>query len=132
MQEMPRYSLESVSSFKNIWEQWNETASFFYAEGNLSTLSVPQEDYSEFVQIFGILAGNENIIIECSSTWKEALVSLLFFTNPTCDSQNLHQLLEKVKKHFETNLILDQIHLSILERNVPHIIKHCSEFDWYT
>jgi hypothetical protein len=129
--EMPKYSHATTNSFKSSWESWNQSSSFIYADGNLSTLTIVQEDYTHFLQIFAILSGNEQVIMECSSNWKECLVGLLYFTHPMATSISLPKMLGKFLHHFKTDPLIDKIRIAIINRDASLILRYCSQFDVY-
>lgn len=128
---MPLMSaFESTAKFQKDWASWHDEASFSYADGQLSSMNIPCQDFIHFKHIFGILAGKELEIISCSSDWKETLVGIIRFAQPTVDTRHLSQIMNTIKQQ-TSYILLDQILLAILEIDILLILKYCSQYDWW-
>ena len=130
---MPSYNTaESSQEFKTNWLNWIEEAKFTYADGNLSSLSFDhEEDRAHFVDLFGILAGEESLILKHAHSWQEGLVGLLRFCEPMAEAHQVGDLIQLLQIRFKTDLILDQIQFSILELDVPVTLQYCAHYDWW-
>ncbi|CAG8664831.1 632_t:CDS:10 [Gigaspora margarita] len=80
--------------------------------------------------ILMILRGHTKTIIEKSSTWQEALGGLVYHVRPTCDAQELKNILNVILEKIDTcNTALDDALIEFIFRRVEKGIQHCERID---
>jgi nuclear pore complex protein Nup85 len=132
LKKLPVYSqFSSLAAFKAAWIKWNQEAVFAYSDGSLSSFDLPSHLVDPFATLFGILAGNVDLILAASHSWHEALVGILRFSQPLLDNTTINQLVSVLESTFDLDRLLDRVHMAILDLNVPATLKFCSQYDWW-
>ncbi|CAG8443603.1 10745_t:CDS:10 [Dentiscutata heterogama] len=80
--------------------------------------------------ILMILRGHTKTIIEKSSSWQEALGGLVYHGRPTCDAQELKNILNVILKSIDTGSTpVDDALIEFIFRRVEKGIQHCERID---
>ncbi|CAG8724100.1 19855_t:CDS:10 [Dentiscutata erythropus] len=80
--------------------------------------------------ILMILRGHTKTIIEKSSSWQEALGGLVYHGRPTCDAQELKNIMNVILKSIDTGSTpVDDALIEFIFRRVEKGIQHCERID---
>ncbi|KAH6572669.1 hypothetical protein BASA60_006480 [Batrachochytrium salamandrivorans] len=109
-QRMPTASTTSGSQaiYQQKWDQWKDDAVFLYADGMMSSLLIREADKASFVIAFGILAGDEAVVL-----------------------QNITDLARGHDRPWCVYTLLDQVQLALLELDIPKALRYASDLDWW-
>ncbi|KAH6602995.1 hypothetical protein BASA61_000563 [Batrachochytrium salamandrivorans] len=132
-QRMPTASTTSGSQaiYQQKWDQWKDDAVFLYADGMMSSLLIREADKASFAIAFGILAGDETVVLQTSQTWQEAMIGLGVFVYPQFQAQDVKSLLAIVVERYAVDTLLDQVQLALLELDIPKALRYASDLDWW-
>jgi hypothetical protein len=117
------------SAFKQAWYKWHQDALF--ALENIHVIGASLTNYEQFVKLFSILAGVEDVIINETDDWHNSLMGLLHFVSPTQDVRTLSELTNLLRNASIEENILDQIQLALLEQDLGFVVGLCSQFDFW-
>ncbi|OAJ38339.1 Nup85 Nucleoporin [Batrachochytrium dendrobatidis JEL423] len=131
---MPTPSSTSGSQllFQQKWSEWKDCVAFIYSDGKLaSSLSIRDTDTDHFITVFGILAGDEEVLFNVSHTWQEALVALGMFVYPLFQPSNVKIMVDSVTDRFSVDKSLDQVQLALFETDISKALRYAAELDWW-
>ncbi|KAH9246881.1 hypothetical protein BASA81_015562 [Batrachochytrium salamandrivorans] len=97
----------------------------------MSSLLIREADKASFAIAFGILAGDEAVVLQTSQTWQEAMIGLGVFVYPQFQAQDVKSLLAIVVERYAVDTLLDQVQLALLELDIPKALRYASDLDWW-
>ncbi|KAJ3416385.1 Nucleoporin nup85 [Chytridiales sp. JEL 0842] len=147
LHSMPRLSaFHSKADFVSRWRKWRSEAAYHFDPSSLQSLVPDPTERSYFRTIFGILAGDEETIIESAEGWAETLIALLVFTNPTATHSEVSMHLEPFQARLEAETFsgdseISETNLGALEVNraleaclnsdAEALVRACTRIDFW-
>ncbi|KAJ3058889.1 hypothetical protein HK102_010260, partial [Quaeritorhiza haematococci] len=131
---IPRTSTyPSRKEFQAKWHQWRTECAYYYSEDALRPLVTHAPDYDHFRKAIGIIAGDEEVILDLSSDWQEALVASIVFTRPLTQAHEIPEVVSSVVDDEELKKAspLDQALAAFLRRDVSRGIRFVARIDWW-
>ena len=125
----PRLEKYTTSiGFKDAWCKWNQEAVF--ALESLESIEFEDESLKpHFLDLYSILAGNEDVIYNIAESWHDALLSLLLFQNPLYTMRGVVALVSDLSEKIPVDNVVDMIHVSILKMDYAVVVNLSFQYD---
>ncbi|KAG4084731.1 Nucleoporin, Nup85-like protein [Neocallimastix lanati (nom. inval.)] len=126
--DFPKYE-----EYKNTWIRWQSKVKIIFKESNFMVptnvnFNFDIENY--FHKIFGILSGDiENIVSACDS-WKQTIISIIYFNQPEIKISDIKSLFAHCKDDTKSTL-LDSILTSLFEEDLNTCVTLCTKYDFW-
>eukprot|EP00833_Pecoramyces_ruminatium_P010673 jgi/Orpsp1_1/1184705/evm.model.c7180000090652.1 len=126
--DYPKYD-----EYKKTWIRWQSKVKIIFKESNFMvpsnvTFNFDIENYCH--KIFGILAGDiESIVTSCDS-WKQTIVSIIYFNQPEIKVSDIKSLFSHCKDATSSSL-LDSILISLFKEDLNSCVTLCTKYDFW-
>jgi hypothetical protein len=119
--------------YKKTWISWQSKVKIIFKESNFmapsnASFNFEIEDYCQ--KIFGILSGDMESIISSCDSWKQVIVSLIYFNQPEIKVSDIKSLFLHCKEN-TTNTLLDSILTSLFKEDLNKCVTFCSKYDFW-
>ncbi|ORX56070.1 Nucleoporin, Nup85-like protein [Piromyces finnis] len=119
--------------YKKTWIRWQSKVKIIFKESNYMVPSNVSFDFdieNYCHKIFGILSGNMESIISSCDSWKQIIVSLIYFHQPETKVSDIKTLFVHCKDTTNGTL-LDSILSSLFKEDLNNCVTFCSKYDFW-
>ncbi|KAJ3310049.1 Nucleoporin nup85 [Blyttiomyces sp. JEL0837] len=130
---MPRpSSFPSTADFESRWQKWRAEVLYQAEPAMVDSLVTHEPDRPHFETLFGIISGNEDIILEVAQEWSEAFVALVIYTNPCVVSCDVGGYLDSVRDLIaDADSAVDSAMAAIIDLDVDLAVRLLTKIDWW-
>lgn len=119
--------------YKNNWNRWQNKVNIIFKESNYmvpSNVSFNFDIENYCHKIFGILAGDMSCITQSCDSWKQIIVSCIYFKKPEIKVTDIKSLFIHCKGDTSSTL-LDSILTSLFKEDLNKCVTFCTKYDFW-
>ncbi|ORX63304.1 Nucleoporin, Nup85-like protein [Anaeromyces robustus] len=124
---------QKYDEYKKTWIRWQSKVKIIFKESNFmvpnnASFNFDIENYCH--RIFGILAGDIESIINSCDSWKQIIVSIIYFNQPEIKVTDIKTLFSHCGSNTSYTL-LDSILSSLFKEDLNKCITLCTKYDFW-
>ncbi|KAG4093280.1 nucleoporin Nup85-like protein [Neocallimastix lanati (nom. inval.)] len=129
--DYPKYE-----EYKKSWIRWQSKVKIIFKESNYmvpSNINFNFDIESYCNKIFGILSGDIESIVSSSDSWKQTIVSIIYFNLPEIKISDIKSLFVYCKdcKDSMDSTLLDSILVSLFKEDLSTCVTLCTKYNFW-